>query len=121
MVYVSVVNRSKSSVVGTQVAVADSFFTRLLGLLGKRSLAPGQGLLIAPSSGVHTFWMRMCIDVVALDRRNRVVKLGHNVKPWRLSGISARVSSVLELAAGEIVATGIEVGDALEMRPHEQS
>ena len=110
-----VVNQSNATAIGDKIAVADSFFTRLLGLMGKRSLAEGSGLWISPSSGVHTFWMRMSIDVVALDRNLRVVKVAHSVRPWRLSGLSLKTHSILELPAGQISACGIEAGDQLHM------
>lgn len=114
---VRVLNSSKATVIGTQVAVADSFLSRLFGLMGRRSIAPGGGLLILPSSGVHTCWMRMKIDVAGLDRKNRVVKLGHSVKPWRVSALSLRTASVLELPAGHLRACNTAVGDLLEMHP----
>jgi hypothetical protein len=59
--------------------------------MGRRSLAAGSGLWITPSSGVHSCWMRMAIDVVALDRNLRVIKTGHAVRPWRLSGLAIGV------------------------------
>jgi uncharacterized membrane protein (UPF0127 family) len=68
---------------------------------------------ITPSSGVHTFWMRMRIDIVALDSRMRVIRLGHAVRPWRLSGLSLKTRSVLELPAGQIQACGIQTGDVM--------
>jgi uncharacterized protein len=116
MKQVRIVNKNKATVVGAQISVADSFFPRLIGLMGRRSLEPGHGMLITPSSGVHTCWMRIAIDVVALDKRNRVLKLGHAVKPWRLSGLTLKTIRVLELAAGQIHATGIEIGDELEIQ-----
>jgi uncharacterized membrane protein (UPF0127 family) len=113
----SFVNQSKATVIGDTIAVADSFLTRFLGLMGKRSLAAGSGLWITPSSGVHTCWMCIPIDVVALDRNLRVVKICHAVRPWRLSGLSFRTRSVIELASGQIRACGLEVGDLLEIVP----
>lgn len=114
---VSFVNQSKATAIGDKIAVADSFFTRFLGLMGKRSLAAGSGLWIIPSSGVHTCWMRMPIDVVALDRNLHVVATAHAVRPWRLSGLSFKTRSVLELPSGQILACGLEVGDLLEIVP----
>jgi uncharacterized membrane protein (UPF0127 family) len=113
----SFVNQSKATAIGDKIAVADSFLTRFLGLMGKSSLSVGSGLWITPSSGVHTCWMRMAIDVIALDRNLRVVKTGHTVLPWRLSGLSLRTHSVLELPPGQILASGVEVGDQLEAVP----
>ncbi len=106
-----IINKTRMTVLGSQIAVADSFFTRLVGLMGKRVLAPGEGLLISPSSGVHTCWMRMKIDVIALDRTNRVIKLGHSVKPWRLSCLSVKAAKIVELPAGRIKDTDTMLGD----------
>ncbi len=116
MKQVRIINKSKATVVGERISVANSFLTRLIGLMGRTSLAPGEGMLITPSSGVHTCWMRMKIDVVALDRKKRVLRLGHEVKPWRLSGLTLHTAHVLELPPGQIRACGIEVGDELEVQ-----
>jgi uncharacterized membrane protein (UPF0127 family) len=113
---VSVSIQGKATVIGHQIAVADSSATRFLGLMGKRSIDSDSGLWIIPSSGVHTCWMRMNIDVVALDKMHRVIGLGHSVPPWRLSGLSSKTRSVLELSAGRIQACGIELGDVLVIR-----
>lgn len=110
---VSITVREKATVIGDKIAVADSSASRFLGLMGKRALEPGSGMWITPSSGVHTFWMRMRIDIVALDKQNRVVALAHSVPPWRLSCVSPKTRSVLELPAGRIRECGISLGDAL--------
>ena len=61
--------------------------------------------------------MRMSIDVVALDRNMRVIKLGYGVRPWRVSGLSWKTHSVLKLAAGRIEECGLDIGDQLKMAP----
>jgi uncharacterized membrane protein (UPF0127 family) len=116
MTKVTVTIFETATVVGNKIAVADSSMTRFLGLMGKSALEPGSGLWIKPSSGVHTFWMRMHIDVVALDKENRVVAFAHSVPPWRLSCVSLKTRSVLELPAGRIRECGIQVGDKLVVR-----
>lgn len=113
----SFVNQSKATAIGDQIVVADSSLTRFLGLMGKRSLLPGSGLWITPSSGVHTCWMRMSIDIVALDSNLRVVKTAHAVRPWRISGLSLKTHSVLELPPGQIRACNIEAGDVIKIVP----
>jgi uncharacterized protein len=113
MKIVSIWNQSKATVIGDKIAVADSSITRFLGLMGKRTLEVGSGLWITPSSGVHTCWMRMPIDVVALDRSLRVLSIASAVRPWRISGLSLKTHSVLELPSGQIRACGIEVDDRL--------
>ncbi len=99
--------------IGDQIAVADSSYTRFLGLMGRRSLEPGHGMLIQPSSGVHTFWMRIPIDLVALDAKQRILKLERAVKPWRIGALSRQTKSVLELPSGQIDRCHLAVGDSL--------
>src|SRR4051794_41621640 len=82
------------------------------GLLGRRSLPNGQGILLKPASSVHMAFMRFAIDAVFLDRDMRVVKIAADLKPWRAAG--ARGSkSVLEIAAGEAAQRGLSGGDRL--------
>lgn len=96
---------------------ADTLCSRLFGLLGRRSLAAGSGLLITPSSGVHTFGMKVNIDVVALDKKLQVIGIWQDVGPWKVRGLSFRTRSVLELACGRARQCGISVGDQLALRP----
>jgi uncharacterized protein len=103
----------KSVTVGSQIGLADTSMTRLFGLLGKDGLDPGAGILIRPSSGVHTMGMRFAIDVIALDRDLRVVKLWPRLRPWRVTSVNLRTQSVLELGPGQIEQCGIEPGDQL--------
>ncbi len=106
-------NRTRGTVLATRLEVADDASRRSKGLLGRDGLEVGQGLWIVPCESVHTFFMKFPIDLVYLDRKNRVKKVRSAVGPWRLSAcLSAH--SVLELPAGTIRATLTEVGDALE-------
>lgn len=84
------------------------------GLLGRRDLPSGEGILLKPASSVHMAFMRFAIDAVFLDRELRVVKISADLKPWRMAG--ARGSkSVLEIAAGEAARRGLRVGDRLSV------
>ncbi|MHB8302667.1 MAG: DUF192 domain-containing protein [Acidobacteriaceae bacterium] len=111
---ITVLNRTRGTLVASRVQVADTFVTRLVGLLGRDRLDEDGGLLIQPSSGVHTFGMRFSIDVAAIDRRGRVRALWHNLPPWRMSGISWRYHSMLELPAGQLQRCSVQVTDQLE-------
>lgn len=106
---------SKSVTIGTRIGLANNAVTRFIGLMGKAGLEPGSGILIRPSSGVHTMFMRFAIDVVALDRQLRVIRLWPRLRPWRLTSVNFRTASVLELAPGEIEACGIQAGDQLAL------
>ena len=102
--------RGDGSTVCERCVVADRVLSRMKGLLGKRALPTGEGLLIRPAPSIHTFFMRFPIDVVFLSRRGEVLKVSPDVKPWR-TRTCRRAYSVLELAAGEAGRRGIAAGD----------
>jgi len=110
-------NPVRQSVLGNWIGVADTTLTRFVGLMGRSSLAPGHGLLIRPSNGVHTLWMRFSIDVLLLDREHRVLSVYGDLRPFRLTTINWKASSALELPAGTIAATNTQVGDQLQLDP----
>lgn len=115
--HLRVSNPARQSVLGDRVGVADSTLTRFVGLMGRRSLAPGHGLLISPSNGVHTLWMRFSIDVLLLDREHRVLSAYGNLRPFRVTSLNWKASAALELPAGTIAATTTRVGDLLQFDP----
>jgi uncharacterized membrane protein (UPF0127 family) len=106
--------RPDGSVACERCTVAYRMWPRMRGLLGKRGLHSGEGLLIRPAPSIHTFFMRFPIDVVFLSRQGEVLKVAERVPPWRAR--SCRHSyAVLELAAGEAGRRGIAVGDRLDI------
>lgn len=88
-------------------------WSRFWGLMGRRALADGQALLIDPCSSVHTMFMRFPIDVIYLDRENRVVKIADGLKPYRAS-LGGGARRVLEMPLGAAAASGLAVGDQLD-------
>lgn len=92
--------------------LADTALTRMRGLLGRRELPSGEGILLRPASSVHMAFMRFAIDAVFLDRDLRVVKIAPDLKPWRVAGARG-AKSVLEIPAGEAARRGLTVGDRL--------
>jgi uncharacterized membrane protein (UPF0127 family) len=108
-------NVTRATTVGTRITIADTSLTRLIGLAGRRRLDAGCGLLIRPSSGIHTFGMLFRIDVVALDKNLQILKLWHRLAPFRVTSINLKIHSILELPAGRISACEMRVGDQLEL------
>jgi uncharacterized protein len=96
-----------------RVTLANTFWTRLRGLIGRRRLAPTEALWLRPCNGVHTFWMLFAIDVIFLDRELRVVKLIENLRPFRATLPHGQTRSVLELPAHTIAQTALKIGDRL--------
>jgi uncharacterized protein len=117
MSLVHVVDETRGTVIGDRVTVADTSMTRLFGLLPKSGLNAGEGLWIRPSSGVHTFFMRFTIDVIGLDKEMRVIKLWSDLSPFRITSVSMKLRSVVELPAGKIRECKVELGDKLSMTP----
>ncbi len=68
-----------------------------------------------PSSGVHTLGMMFSIDVIGLDKELRVVKLWPRLVPFRVTSVSLKVRSVVELEAGRIEACQVQLGDLLQI------
>ena len=93
--------------------VADRPLSRMRGLLGRRGLESGEGLLLRPAPSIQTFFMRFPIDAVFLDREGTVLKVRSNLGPWRLAGCRG-AHATLELRAGEAQGRGIREGDRLE-------
>lgn len=96
-----IVNQTCGTELAHSVEVADTAARRSKGLLGRKGLAPGTALWIVPCESVHTFFMQFPLDLVYLDRHNRIVKIRRNVPPWRMS-LCLRAHSVLEFPAGAV-------------------
>jgi len=108
----------KQNALAAEVQLARSLWARFWGLMSRASLPEGHGLLLQPCTSVHTFFMRFPIDVIFLDKANRVVKIIPEMKPWRMkpwrTALGGRgAHSALELNGGCAGAAGLEVGDTL--------
>ncbi len=110
-----VVNETRGTVVAEDVHLADDIWSRLWGLMGRKALDEGAGLLLRPSSSIHTAFMRFAIDVVFLDRSLRVVKVVPEMKPFRATVAFGAAHSALELNAGAAAVAQVEPGDQLRL------
>jgi uncharacterized protein len=103
-------NVDSGAVVAQRVTVARRRVDRAVGLLSRNHLDQGDGLLIVPCRGVHTWGMRFTIDIVALDEAGRVVDIVAGLKPWRIRLPRQGSFSVLELPEGTLLASQTQVG-----------
>jgi len=108
-----VTNLTRNTLLADRAARADTFFSRFKGLMGVADLPMGQGLQIEPCSSIHSFFMKIPIDAVFLDRELAVVDIIHAMPPWRMSRVYFGARSVLELPAGTASASGTVAGDKL--------
>ena len=94
----------RETVNGVDAEIAETFAERAKGLIGRRGLAPGTGMLITKCNCIHTFFMRFAIDATFLDKSGKVVKVVKGIRPWRLWVWGGwRAASVLETASAEMV------------------
>lgn len=108
-------NQTRSTFLGDRIEVADTPWSRAKGLLGRRSLDEGGGLLITSCNSIHMFFMRFAIDVAFIDDDNRVVHAVHSIRPWRATWFYPRATAALELPAGTLKRTQTEEGDTLTL------
>lgn len=116
-------NLTRGTELAARADVADSFWARFRGLMGRPSLAAASGLWLTGTSNIHMLFMRFPIDAVflarpAADGTRRVVAVHANLRPWIGVVWYARgADSCLELAVGTATATGTRPGDAVMLEP----
>jgi hypothetical protein len=110
---VRAVNTTRGTTLGECIRVADTGLGRIIGLLGERKLSPGDGLLIVPSQGVHTWGMMFPIDIVVLDSDWNVLAVRRRMRQFRMTRIFWKAAAVLELPSGMLDSTATAIGDAL--------
>lgn len=114
-------NQTRSTSLATEVAIADTHWSRLRGLIGVAGddFRNGSGLWIRPCHGVHTLAMRFPIDVLYLNSAGTVVHVEHNLQPWRFSPVRMQAASVLELPSHTVARTETALGDRIEIKMKE--
>jgi len=112
-----ITNITKDRALSAREDIADNFFTRAIGLIGRKDFSSGEAMVIKPCNSVHTFFMRFPVDVLFLDRNHKVVNLIESMKPFRASRINFRADYAVELPAGTIRATYTAIGDTLSLTP----
>jgi uncharacterized membrane protein (UPF0127 family) len=110
-------NARTGELIATAVELADSPWKRMRGLLGRSGLDEGAGMRFEPTSSLHMMFMRFAIDVVYVDRDERIVKLVPHFKPWRFS-MARGARSAYELTVGTLEAHDVAVGDQLVLEPN---
>ena len=109
--------REDGRIICENVEVADTPIRRLKGLLGRRSLVAGEGLVIRPGFSIHTAFMRFAIDAVFLDHDLVVLRIAGSMRPFRTASCRG-AREVVELAAGECAQRGLAVGDSVAWASH---
>ena len=104
-------------VLANRVTIASTRRQRAIGLLGRTCLEAGEGLWITPCHGVHTWFMRFSIDVLAMDADGVVVDAVSTLKPWRMRLPRPGARTVLELPAGTLLRVPSKIGHRIQIEP----
>ena len=107
-------NIKNNEILASDARIAASFMDRLKGLLGTKKLDQGQGLIIRPCNSIHTIGMKYSIDIIFLDKQNKVVKIVMDMHSGRVS-ICNSASYVVELPSGVASSTNTTVGDLISI------
>ncbi len=113
MRHVRVVNASRGTVLAESAELADNFWTRFVGLMGRASLPAGTGLVIRPGGGIHMWFMRIPLDVIHVDKQDRVTHVLRGIKPWRFGPVFVGNKYAIELPVG--AADGTEIGHVVHI------
>jgi uncharacterized membrane protein (UPF0127 family) len=113
--YVRVINRTRGIVLAERAELADNLWTRFMGLMGRSSLPVSGGLVLKPGGGIHMWFMRMPLDVIHVDKRDRVTHVLRGIKPWRFGPLFVGGKLAIELAVGTAETT--QVGDQIDVEP----
>ena len=113
---VTVTNVSRGHTLGTRIGVADGWWARLRGLLGRPAPAEGEGLLLVPCRSVHMFGMRGALDVAFVDPDGTVIAAYHALPPGGRTRWHRRAHAALELPPGTLRRTDTREGDRLAWR-----
>lgn len=108
-------NVTRETVLLTNARHAATFWSRFMGLMGRKSLSDGEGLVIEPGGSIHMFFMRFPIDAVFVDKEWKIVHISHSIRPWRVSRFVRHVKRTIEMPAGLCRETGTAVGDTLAL------
>jgi hypothetical protein len=119
----AVIRNAKSlATLADRAAIATGVLPRMIGLLNRAALQPGEALVLPRCNAIHTWFMRFPIDVLFLSCQPSaisdqpktwvVVKAIPSVRPFRLAWAPG-ADTVVELPPGTIAQTGMRIGELL--------
>lgn len=108
-------NSTQNNLIADDAKMAENFFSRSVGLLARKSLSEDEALIIKPCCSIHTFFMKFPIDVIFVNRKNKIVALHQNVPANIILPIYFSSHYVIELGAGQISVKNIQKGDIINI------
>ena len=109
-----IINKTSHTIIADKAKIADTFFSRMVGLLNRKNFSEGEALIITKCCSIHMFFMHFPIDVLFVNKDNYIVGKVEGIKPFQLSPIFFSSSYAIELPAGTIIKREIAIGDNIE-------
>ena len=109
----SVRNTERGTLLASRARLASSHTARFFGLMGRKGVEDGGGILLAKTGSIHSFFMRFRFDAIFIDRENRVFKVVPAMRQWWIAFGGRGAKGVIELPAGAAERTGTRAGDLL--------
>jgi uncharacterized protein len=109
----AIANQTRGGVLARRAEVAATFWSRGVGLLGRKDWSRADGLIITPCNSIHCLFMSLTIDVLYVGADGKVLRAIRSLRPWRVGPIVRGARSVVELPAGTISDTNCQPGDQL--------
>lgn len=106
---------SDKKIIANRVVLADTAVSRMVGLLNRKTLKEGEGLIITQCRSIHMFFMKFPIDVIFIDKSGCVVGCVENIKPFQLSKIYFCADRAIELSSGVIAKSNVQLKDKIEI------
>ena len=95
-------NPTTQEIFADNLKMNNTYFSRLIGLMFKKNLPEGSGIILKPCAQIHTCFMRFNIDVIFLDENLQVLHIIENMPPWRVSPLFLKSRYTVELPAGTL-------------------
>jgi uncharacterized protein len=109
----SIRNTDQGTTLATHARLASSYSARLFGLMGRKGVEDGGGILLTKSASIHSFFMRFRFDAIFINHENRVVKIVPAMRQWWIAFGGRGAKDVIELPAGVAERSGTQPGDTL--------
>lgn len=107
-----IVNKRNNQTIANTYKKADNFFSRLIGLMGKKSMPDKEAYILYPCKGIHTFHMKFPIDVIFLDRNQKVIQIYRSLSPNKVIPNDKENYYAIEMKGGEL-SDEIQIGDEI--------
>ncbi len=108
-----IINQTKNTILAENAVMAQTPLARMKGLLARKELKQGEALILKPCNSIHMFFMRFAIDVIFVDKNNKVVHAVISIKPFRISNIYWRSVLAIELPTGTVQSSLTSQGDTI--------